>query len=217
MPLRFSLSTFVKPIAQVESYINVTVALNQAAGLGITTGGHGPAAPAENVVKAVPVVLGRYPLAPLLTFLALLLSYAILAIIIFLLSWQANPHAIIMPSSWSTERTRSAVERWLTTPMPLVATLFPNEDGRRTVAEHSLDMMDDREAGPSGRLKLGLRPDGAGFGVYRQRPGKYEDPAVVAESVSEMDGWSARDDVTWRGDSEGGSLDAAARLEPAEE
>lgn len=176
-----SLTTEIMGIAMVETYVNVTAALNQALGraaLAVLAGTFIPA-PAGSVSRAIPVVLGRYPLAPLAVFLFLLSFYSLVAVVIFLLSWRANSKAIIIPSAWSkhgSSGTRSALEAaqmWLTTPMPLVAELFPGPDGqdaRRSVAGDALDVVYDQESGPGCRLKVGLRPDGAGFGVYR--PGR---------------------------------------------
>lgn len=61
-------------------------------------------------------------------------------------------------------------QKWLTNPIPFVAAMFPEgdgSDGKRSVADRSLNMLNDVDAD---RLMLGLHPNGVGevaFGLKK--------------------------------------------------
>lgn len=180
-----ALTTEIMGIATVDDYTNVTAALNQALGrasLAIASGAFMPVA-ATNVTFMEPVILGRYPLVPMGTFIALLFLYAVLAFVIFIWSWGSNSRGVVVPGDLTfngSDQERSALEitqLWLTSPMPLIAAMFPGKDEpgndvERTAKTQSLDMIYDGDDTKFGRLTVGLHPDLPGFGLRKIGSGR---------------------------------------------
>lgn len=170
------LTTEIMGIAMIDTYPNVTAALNQALGraaLGVVAGTF-IRSPALDVQRVAPIVLGRYPIAPTLTLVILLFIYAAIVLVIFLLSWKANSRTITLPPTWEDEGNKeksalSLAQTWLTSTIPTVANAFPGTDGsdvRRSIASSPMDMTFDADNSSLSRLVIGIRTDGR-FGIQR--------------------------------------------------
>lgn len=139
-------------------------------------------AEATDVKQTVPTLPGQYPVAPVMILIALLLLYALLAIVVFTSSWLTKDETIVVSGQKkkggapAEQSILNLTQRWLVDPLPLVAAAFPGEDGKdvqRTVADSALDMVYDGN-GPDARLSIGLR-GGEGFGLRKRGDGQYSD------------------------------------------
>ncbi|KAG8946169.1 hypothetical protein FRC04_012024 [Tulasnella sp. 424] len=177
------LASEMMTIAMTEAIPNVTAALNQHLArimLGVAIGTLQPAE-ATDVKETVPSLLGQYPVAPVMLLIALLLLYALLAIIVFTSSWLTKDETIIVSGqkkdgTAGEQSVLNLTQRWLVDPLPLVAAAFPGEDGKdvqRTVADSATDMVYDG-SGADARLSIGLRGRD-GFGLRKRGDGRYLD------------------------------------------
>ncbi|KAG8796051.1 hypothetical protein FRC12_005841 [Ceratobasidium sp. 428] len=106
--------------------------LNQELGrlaLGIVSGSF-VFVPATNVEIIAPTILGRYPLAPLLSFVALLLLYGLIALVIFIMTTKTTTTSVHIPAELrDKDRDKTVPEldlaqMRLMSPLPVVAQLF---------------------------------------------------------------------------------------------
>ncbi|KAG8912784.1 hypothetical protein FRC01_004898 [Tulasnella sp. 417] len=155
----------------------VMAALNQHLArvmLGAAAGYFAPAK-ATDVDRLVPTLFGQYPIAPLLTFIALLCLYALLALLVFLLSWW-TPDQIIVPPSGEPADTQersmlSLTQKWLTIPIPLVGAAFPSNERRdeevgvRSVERQPRIMVSN---GNRSDVRLGIGLTNGGFGIWER-------------------------------------------------
>lgn len=117
-------------------------------------------------------VLGQYPIGPVFTVVGILYIYTVFAIVIFFSSSNAASYSIDT-AALGKEKGQPAVEKravvlgqtWLTNSLPFLGYVF-EEDSRRSVAEDSLDMIQDRE---SDRLELGVHDTGNGGTMFGLR------------------------------------------------
>ncbi|KAG8914064.1 hypothetical protein FRC00_000912 [Tulasnella sp. 408] len=134
---------------------------------------------ATDVSYLVQTMLGRYPVGPILALLALLLLYAILALTIFFVSLWEKDEIIVAPSDdvfgegvrVGEPSALLLAQRWLVTPMPLVGSAFPQDDGqdaKRSVAAWAMcSAHDGREK--DDRLMIGVKNEGFGVVSLRHR------------------------------------------------
>ncbi len=118
-------------------------------------------------------LVGWYPIAPVITLLALLYSYAVLALIIFArIALFTRSHLIEVPGGEPVSSLELAAMR-LTNPLTLVAALFVppvgTEDAKKSVVTDSVKMFPEDEKAVNTRLRVGLRGDGSAFGVWGDR------------------------------------------------
>ncbi|KAG8973260.1 hypothetical protein FRC05_008974 [Tulasnella sp. 425] len=167
-------------IAKSRPKGEVMAALNQHLArlmLGAASGYFEPA-PATEVYRLVPLLLGQYPVAPVLTFISLLCLYALLALSVFLSSWWTTDETIVFSSGESTGTQPKSIlaltQAWLTSPAPLVeAALLGAGDrhGVQPVTEPPSGMFYD---GKEGDARLGIGMSNNGFGLWRRATEKKE-------------------------------------------
>lgn len=150
--------------------------------LGFTSGGF-KFVPATNVEIITPTILGRYPLAPLLTFVILLFVYGLIAIVVFFLSFSTPSDVVIVPPQLKlTSKPKdnhipalTLAQMRLLTPLPLVSQVFSerseeNADAK-SVETSALDMFSERDGNGVNivRLRLGLESDGIRprYGIWK--------------------------------------------------
>ncbi|KAG8991014.1 hypothetical protein FRB90_001496 [Tulasnella sp. 427] len=129
------------------------------------------------------VTLGLYPAAPTLLLIICLYAYAVIAVVVFLLSsCGSNRRVIFVPRELThdqkEDKEKSALDvaqTWLTDPLPLVGSMFPGGDGRRV--QRSVESDPLRQVYDSdwelGKVGIGLHKAGGGemiFGMMRQAP-----------------------------------------------
>ncbi|KAH7333764.1 hypothetical protein B0J17DRAFT_709350 [Rhizoctonia solani] len=151
--------------------------------------------PTENVQISKPTILGRYPLAPLLTFVLLLFAYGLMALITFLMTFRMRSGTVLVPrelqnlKSTSQEKTEHVAtlefaQFRLTSPIPTLIQSStqstappqppgPDDPDARSVSQSIVDMFREHEVSgcPADRLRFGLenttlRPR---FGVWRDQ------------------------------------------------
>ncbi|KAG8928022.1 hypothetical protein FRC01_006577 [Tulasnella sp. 417] len=130
--------------------------------------------PAEafDVSETEKLLVSVYPVLPIMTLLALLCAYALLASIIFLSAYRTPDEAIfITESRYGLEEekiessTLTLAQRWLTNPMPLVGVSFPSNDGldgTRSASYFAINSAHDSDE-VCARLAIGV--NGERFGV----------------------------------------------------
>ncbi|KAG8936103.1 hypothetical protein FRC00_009753 [Tulasnella sp. 408] len=168
-------------IARTQNKYTVMAALNQHLArlmLGAAAGYFAPAK-ATDVDRLIPTLLGQYPVAPVLAFIALLCLYALLTLLAFLSSWWTADQTIVPPFGESAdvqERSMlSMTQRWLTSPIPLVGAAFPRyskrdeEDGLLSVERQQGRMVYD---GNMSNVRLGVGLTNEGFGIWERGAGR---------------------------------------------
>jgi hypothetical protein len=143
-----------------------------------------------------PAILGRYPIAPVLTFVILLFIYGLIALAVFVMSYGVSSDAIFVPPELLDSRKNGVDGKnipiielagmRLLSPAPLIAQLFaepfdpmnslnPDDADARSIATSNLKMFGETPRSLTSahelRLRLGLedtalRPR---FGVWRNR------------------------------------------------
>jgi hypothetical protein len=172
----------------------VMAALNQEISrqsLGFASGGF-EFVPATNVQVMTPKILGRYPLAPVFTFVILLFIYGFIALATFAMSFGVSSDAIFVPSELQGKPSDDGdgknipiaeiAQQHLLSPLPLVAQLFakpfdpmkpldPGDADAKSIATSYLEMCEEASSSSSheSRLRLGLedtalRPR---FGIWK--------------------------------------------------
>lgn len=123
------------------------------------------------------LALGSYPMAPVIVIVALLYTYALLALWIYLTSSSFPSYDITLsaPSGSGKSPNQTAIalgQRWLTDPLASVGFALAEggeKDTERSIANNSVDMAVDMEGD---RLTLGIHSNRSGetvFGVKKQR------------------------------------------------
>lgn len=125
-------ATEITGVAMTQDYVNVTAALNQA--LGRTTlaviSGFFKNSPPSNIFKVDPVVLGRYPLVPLITILVLLFAFTALTV------W-------LLLTSQGLDNQVDQTQVWLTSSLPMIKKAFGDDV---LPDEEECDMKENRDA-----------------------------------------------------------------------
>ncbi|KAF8600937.1 hypothetical protein BDV93DRAFT_608342 [Ceratobasidium sp. AG-I] len=111
--------------------------------------------PAADVQIITPTILGRYPLAPLLTFVALLFLYGLIALVIFFLSLSTSSDVILIPPQLhpianpkdNQIPALTLTQMRLLTPLPVVAQFFSESSQQnadsRSIETSPLDMFSE--------------------------------------------------------------------------
>ncbi|KAG8735948.1 hypothetical protein FRC10_009965 [Ceratobasidium sp. 414] len=143
--------------------------------------------PATDVQIVTPTILGRYPLAPLLSFVALLMIYGLIALVIFVMTMNATSGSIHIPAKLRDKLKDKTIpelelaQMRLTTPLPVVAQLFAeykfvtpgaSDPDARSAKASAVDLFSEYDAGRTieARLRIGLEG-----GSERPRYGVWKD------------------------------------------
>ncbi|KAG8684709.1 hypothetical protein FRC09_015218, partial [Ceratobasidium sp. 395] len=134
-----------------------------------------------------PTILGQYPLFPLLSFVALLFIYGLIALVVFITSFGLKTDTILVPPSLRDNASRNngevpvleVAQLRLLSPLPLVAQVFsepphastqpnPRRADAKSVAIDEMELFDERKYG---RLRLGLEDDALRprYGVWERK------------------------------------------------
>ncbi|KAF8700939.1 hypothetical protein RHS03_06579, partial [Rhizoctonia solani] len=159
---------------------------------------------AKNVVKRNPILVGRYKLAPFLALVLLLFIYGVIALIVFLMSFNmrsgtiAIPHDLRVPESAEREKCKSVsilelVQFRLSSPIPTVMQLLsppikslhnpiPNDPDAQSVSR-SVGRLISTETDPSEcterRVRLEIEET-----TVRPRFGAWGDEVIIVKSNS---------------------------------
>ncbi|CUA70722.1 Multidrug resistance protein MdtC [Rhizoctonia solani] len=151
--------------------------------------------PTSNVEFFKPTILGRYPLAPLFTFVLLLVSYGLIALIIFFMTLRMRSGTVIVPRDLQDPKlegqpqsgqasTLELVQVWLTSPIPALRQAFaqpidpskqagPDDPDARSVSLSISEMLHENisSEGAKNRLRFGIEDTGIRprFGVWSNR------------------------------------------------
>ncbi|CUA70725.1 hypothetical protein RSOLAG22IIIB_09052 [Rhizoctonia solani] len=180
------------PVDQVMAALNQEIsrlALGMVSGLFDLT-------PATNVQAFSPTILGRYPLGPLLVFVALLLIYGIITLAIFGTSLTIRSGVVIVPQTLRASRsmkknqekdktilTLELVQLRLTSPIPAFLQFFeqsrsshppgPEDPDVRSVSESIVGLFNETDTSKctETRLRFGLEDTGLRprFGIWRDQ------------------------------------------------
>ncbi|KAG8896623.1 hypothetical protein FRC00_005664 [Tulasnella sp. 408] len=138
----------------------------------VAAAGYYRPAKASNVTETEKLLVSVYPVLPIMTLLALLCIYALLASAIFLSAYRTPDEAIIIPGVHHALKmeeiessTLTLAQRWLTNPMPLVGFSFPTADGLDGMRSASYFAVNSAQDGDDARTRLAIGLNGQRFGV----------------------------------------------------
>ncbi|KAG8685603.1 hypothetical protein FRC08_013024 [Ceratobasidium sp. 394] len=143
--------------------------------------------PATDVQLVTPTILGRYPLAPLLSFVLLLMLYGLIALAIFVMTINATSGSIHIPAQLRDKLKDKTIPELelaqirLTSPLPVVAQLFAeykfvtpgaSDPDARSAKASAVDLFSEYDAGRATemRLRIGLESE-----AERPRYGLWKD------------------------------------------
>ncbi|KAG9082131.1 hypothetical protein FRC06_005204 [Ceratobasidium sp. 370] len=143
--------------------------------------------PATDVQTISPTILGRYPLAPLLSFVALLMIYGLIALVIFVMTINATSGSIHIPAKLRDKPDDKTIpeleiaQMRLTSPLPIVAQLFAeykfltpgaSDPDARSAKASGVSLFSEADTGRATEMRLRI---GLESGTERPRYGVWKD------------------------------------------